>query len=102
MTAYDHWLNIGSDGPDDLDEDAFVESLETVAAEMYGNGDVDSLLETIYNAMPALNHALREVVFPSELRASIVALANRAADIRADVDDEYAARTSDYGGPDEG
>lgn len=98
MTAHDHWLNLGSDGPKELDEGVMEESLIHIACGMELDG-IAGEVAVIYNAGPALNHALREVVFPEHLRPYIVALANLSADIRAKVDDEYAARIATYDDP---
>ena len=97
-TAYDNWLNQGSDGPKELDEEAMEGALMQIACGMELDG-IAGEVAVIYNAGPALNHALREVVFPEHLRPYIVALANLSADIRAKVDDEYAARTATYDDP---
>lgn len=92
MTAHDTWLNIGSDGPADLDEEAIVSAFEAVAE----SDEMPSFIETVYNAYPALAYAMRNLDFPPEHRAEIAALVNLAADLRAKVDDEYAARAANY------
>lgn len=98
MNTYDNWLTRGAEGPDERDEEAFDRTVEWVA-EGESIGDREYAIITIYEAMPALNHALREVIFPEHLRPYIVAIAKLAADIRAKVDDEYKARTTTYDDP---
>jgi hypothetical protein len=100
-TAHDNWLNHGSDGPKELDGEAFDSSLQDVTDRISDEDEANftDIVEIIYDAMPALNYALREVVFPEHLRPYIVALANLSADIRAKVDDEYAVRTATYDDP---
>lgn len=95
MTAHDTWLNIGSDGPAERDEDVFSGVLDA-AEDEYGAGH---FIETVYNAYPALAYAMNNLDFPAEHRAEIAALVNLSADIRARIDDEYASRTRVYDDP---
>lgn len=97
MTAYDNWLTQGSERPE-RDEQAWESAIEIVADQTDGE-KFDSMLNTIYNAYPALAHALREFDFPLHLRDDITALTNLAADIRAKVDDEYKSLTETYTDP---
>lgn len=99
MTAHDTWLNIGSDGPAERDESVFDAALEQVAVCMYASEKHIEAVSTLSNAYPALAYAMRELDFPIEYRAEIAALVNLAADLRAKVDDEYAARVANYEDP---
>jgi hypothetical protein len=65
MNAHDAWLNIGSDGPAERDEDVFADVLGA-AEDEYGAGH---FIETVYNAYPALAYAMNNLDFPAEHRA---------------------------------
>lgn len=97
MTAYDNWLTQGSERPE-LDQDAFDGAIAEVA-EYQDGGDICSTVRTIYEAFPALNHAIQEIIFPVEMRPYITALTDLASDIRAKVDDEYKSLTETYNDP---
>lgn len=97
MTAYDNWLTQGSERPE-LDDRAWNSAIEVVADQTDGE-KFDAMLNTLYDALPALTHAMREVVFPVEMRPYITALTTLAADIRAKVDDEYKSLTETYNDP---
>lgn len=97
MTAYDNWLTQGSERPE-RDEQAWESAIEIVADQTDGE-KFDAMLNTLYDALPALSHAIHEIVFPVEMRPYITALTNLAADIRAKVDDEYKSLTEIYDDP---
>jgi hypothetical protein len=77
MNAHDAWLNIGSDGPAERDEDVFADVLGA-AEDEYGAGH---FIETVYNAYPALAYAMNNL------------------DFHAKIDDEYASRVNTYEDP---
>lgn len=98
MTAYDHWLNLGSDGPKELDEEAWDASIESIADDMEEEYRV-CLVSSLYDSSVALKYVLNNCDLPHPLRVDFIKLLNSAWDIRAKVDDEYAARTATYDDP---
>lgn len=97
MTAYDNMLTQGSERPE-RDEQLWESAVDMVIDSMEPE-ERDDVITTLYDALPALSHAIQEVVFPVEMRPYITALTNLAADIRAKVDDEYKSLTEIYDDP---
>lgn len=91
MTTYDNYLSQGGEVKE-RDEDAFDDAIMFATEQMV---DVH-MSRTLYEAHPAIAHALNELDFPVNLRPYFAELAKLSSDIRAKVDDEYKALVTSY------